>query len=258
MAHQPDPGFFVAYRKLPRAYARFALASAAGFLALLGGLALVTSARVPDPGGGFFDGKSGYQTLSGILEEKPYPVLRVLPDAEHPDGRALMLSGTRKEGVMAEASDLRGQIVDVGGFYLRRGTLDMINVGGKVGVRASEAELNDDQRSFAPAKAESLGRWRLVGEICDGKCLGGAMRPGTGLSHKACANLCITGGVPPVFVSTGEVAGSQFFLLGNADGGPLPDRFRDFSALRIQLEGEIERRDDLLVFKVDLDSAEVL
>jgi hypothetical protein len=258
MAHEHDPGFFVAYLKMPRAYARFALASALGFLTLLGGLSLAISARVPDPGGGFFDGKSGYQTLVGVLEEEPYPVLRVLPDEEHPEGRALMLSGTRKEGVMAEAAALRGEIVDVGGFYLRRGTMDMINVGGKVGVRASEAELSDGQRSYTPAPAESLGRWRLVGEICDGKCLGGAMRPGTGLSHKACANLCVTGGVPPVFVSTGAVAGSKFFLLGDADGGPLPDGFRDFTALRIEVEGEVERRDDLLVFKVDLDSAEVL
>jgi hypothetical protein len=47
-------------------------------------------------------------------------------------------------------------------------------------------------------------------------------------------------------------------LLGNADGGPLPDRYRDFTALRIQIEGEIERRDDLLVFEVDFDSAEIL
>ncbi|MGI9432480.1 MAG: hypothetical protein ACR2PQ_09715, partial [Myxococcota bacterium] len=127
-----------------------------------------------------------------------------------------------------------------------------------VGLRPAEGDLTPAQAAFTPAPPVPLGRWRLVGEICDGKCLGGAMRPGTGLSHKACANLCVTGGVPPVFVSTGAVAGSKFFLLGDAEGGPLPDRFRDFSALLIQFEGEVERRDDLLVFKVDLDSAEVL
>jgi hypothetical protein len=253
-----DPGFFVAYLKIPPAYARFSLAVAAVFLALLGGLSLAVGSRVPDPGDGFFDGKSGYQTLVGVLEARPYPVLRVLPDDEYPEGRALMLSGTRKEGVQAEAEELRGQIVDVGGFYLRRGDLDMINVGGKVGVRATEAELSEAERDFTPAPAEPLGRWRLVGEICDGKCLGGAMRPGAGLSHKACANLCVTGGVPPVFVSTGEVDGTSFFLLGDAEGGPLPDRIRDLMALRLEVEGEVERRDDILVFKIDVDSARAL
>jgi hypothetical protein len=100
-----------------------------------------------------------------------------------------------------------------------------------------------------------LGRWRITGEICDGKCYSGSMRPGNGLAHKACANFCILGGVPPVFVSTAPVEGTSFMLLGDTAGGPLPDRLYDLVALRVQLEGELERRGDLLVFKVDLNRA---
>lgn len=77
------------------------------------------------------------------------------------------------------------------------------------------------------------------------------MKPGTGLSHKACANLCISGGVPPVFVSTAPVDGHIFFLLASKDGGPMPAGLRDKTALPVVLEGKVERRDNLLIFKVD-------
>jgi hypothetical protein len=107
------------------------------------------------------------------------------------------------------------------------------------------------------APATPLGRWRITGEICDGKCYSGSMRPGNGLAHKACANFCILGGVPPVFVSTAPVEGSSFMLLADAAGGPLPGRLYDLVALRLQLEGELERRGDLLVFKVNLARAVV-
>ena len=40
-------------------------------------------------------------------------------------------------------------------------------------------------------------------------------------------------------------------------GGPLPDNFGDYVAVLVQLEGEVERLDDLLVFKVDIDTAKV-
>ena len=107
-------------------------------------------------------------------------------------------------------------------------------------------------------EVKPLGRWRLKGEICDGKCLAGAMRPGRGLSHKACANLCLIGGVPPVFVASGQVDGSEFFLLANKDGEPLPDKYLDYVAVYVQLDGDVERRGRMLVFKVDLDSLRVL
>ncbi|MGI9422759.1 MAG: hypothetical protein ACR2PA_06170, partial [Hyphomicrobiaceae bacterium] len=106
--------------------------------------------------------------------------------------------------------------------------------------------------------SEALGRWRLKGEICDGKCLAGAMRPGRGLAHRACANLCLIGGVPPIFVASEPVAGSQFFLLADQDGNALPDAYLNHVAVYISLDGTIERRGKILLFKVDLASLKVL
>ena len=103
-----------------------------------------------------------------------------------------------------------------------------------------------------------MGRWRLAGEICDGKCLAGAMRPGRGLAHKACANLCLLGDVPPVFVSTQAVLGAEFLLITGPDGTRLPERAYDFVAQFVSVEGEISRHGALLVFAIDPETIELV
>ena len=61
-----------------------------------------------------------------------------------------------------------------------------------------------------------------------------------------------------MFVSAGAIENTPYFLLAGTDGRRLPDDLRNLIALRVQLGGEVERRGDLLVFKVDLDRAKVL
>jgi hypothetical protein len=109
-----------------------------------------------------------------------------------------------------------------------------------------------------PAAAVPLGRWAMVGEICDGKCAAGVMRPGTGIAHRACARLCLAGDIPPVFVTVQPAEGSSFFLLAGPDGGPMPAGLQRLVGLRVRLEGALERRGDLLVFSADPASARVL
>ena len=114
----------------------------------------------------------------------------------------------------------------------------------------------------ALAPDAALGRWKLTGEICDGKCLAGAMRPGTGLAHKACANLCLTGDVPPVFVASQPLidgmAGSEFLLVAGPDGGTMAPVLLDHVGAFIAIEGEVTRRQDLLIFHADPSTVEVL
>lgn len=234
-----------------------------GFLGLVAGASLVgmalaallLSASVDDSGGGDFDWAAGERTLRGTLVDAPYPVLHLPPDAAHPRGHAVLLSGLGKSGVDADPA-LAARVVDATGLMLKRGTLDMMQVGDAPGLRAVESAASAPPSP--PADAEPLGRWRITGEICDGKCWIGAMRPGSGLSHRACASLCLIGGIPPVFVATGPVAGSSFLLLAGADGGRMPDALRRLIGLRIRLDGEVERSSDLLIFRADPATAEVL
>ena len=163
-----------------------------------------------------------------------------------------MLSGQGKSGVMSQMQSLQGAMVKVTGILLNRGELQMLQLlGGKRGLeRISEN---------APVpESNSIGKWRLQGEICDGKCLAGAMQPGRGLAHKACANLCIIGGIPPVFVSSQPVEGEEFLLIGNKDGGPLPETAYDFVGQFVEIEAEIERRGDMLVLLLDASKLSVI
>lgn len=197
----------------------------------------------PYPG----DGRTvGEITVTGVMERFPYPVLRVAPDAAHPAGRTILLAGEDKTGVQAKGEELATRSVTTQGYLTTRGTLEMILV--NAATAFSPAPVANPRRAAAPV---SLGRWRMQGEICDGKCYAGAMQPGTGLSHKACANLCLSGGVPPVFVTEKPVEGATFFLLADAAGGPVPAVMFDYTAQPVVLEGELVSMDNILVLKAD-------
>ena len=92
----------------------------------------------------------------------------------------------------------------------------------------------------------------MAGEICDGKCETGAMRPGNGIAHRACAILCLAGGVPPVFVTAAPGGGRELPAAGRRRmAAPCPPRCAALTALRVVLDGTLERRGDLLVFRAD-------
>ncbi len=241
--------FFIGYLdRIPRSLGRFLFVTAALLIAGFAALGLALGIAGDDPGDGDFAWSLGPQHLTGVVEPRPYPVLRLRPDADHRAPRTIMLASPGKHGAQDVAVEFGGQLVEATGVIIKRGTLDMLQLDGEASVHAVSA-------AFTPAAAVPLGRWRLAGEICDGKCYAGAMRPGRGLAHKACANLCLIGGVPPVFVSAGPVEGVSFLLLAALDGGPVPESVHDLVAQGIELDGQIDRLDDLLVFRVDLDTA---
>lgn len=215
--------------------------------------AYVVAATQGDPGGGSFRWDWGQQTLTGVIEEGPYPILHVTEGDRGLAGRSILLSGVGKRGVEGRADGLAGWEVTATGVMLTRGDLLMLQVrGDETGlVPVAQAE------PAALAAPEDLGRWRLTGEICDGKCYAGAMRPGTGLAHKACANLCIAGGVPAVFVATGSVDGARFFLLGDANGDAVPNAVADWTALLVTLTGRVERRGGMPILLADLKTIEL-
>lgn len=250
MTTAKDDPFFVGYiNRAPGSLSWFLSLASVLLIGLFASAGFLVSTGQSDAGRGNFQWGLGQQTLTGVISAKPYPVLHARPTKLFPQGRSIMLSGVGKRGVQAKAGELDGQVVTASGIVLKRGDLDMLQVGK---LEAAEPSVAAEGERVLP-QSEDLGRWRLAGEICDGKCVAGAMRPGTGLSHKACANLCLIGGVPPVFVSTGNVEGQDFFLLGDINGGELTDRIFDLVALPVEVEGRLERRGDLLVLLIDPD-----
>ena len=255
MSNLGNESFFIGWMKIPpKALWSFLIFTSAVFLGALGGLAFSLSVSVDDPGDGRFAGR---QQVVGILEAKPYPTLRLPPDGKGRKPQTILLSGVGKRGVVNLVESKIGDLVELSGTLIKRGNIDMLQINRR-GINDPKDDLDERITSYNPTDGENLGRWRIVGEICDGKCYQGAMRPGRGLAHKACANLCLIGGIPPVFVSNLPVNGTNFFLLADQDGNPLTDEYLDLTAILIEMEGLIEKRDNLHIFKVDIGKARVI
>lgn len=246
--------FYVGYLPTPKALL--------GFLAVVVGAVLGSSAVVAvalalgqgDWGDASFKFGEGYQTRTGIMQALPYPVLYLPPDAENPDGHAIPLSGQGKRGVIEKSAALDGKPADVGGVFLRRSTVpvEMVQVGGKVSVRP--AEDPGTLGGWTGPETVTIGQRTLKGELVDSKCYLGAMRPGQGKTHKLCANLCLIGGIPPMFVVYRGDRDPLILLLAAPDGGPVDDELLKHTSHYVELSGVLEQRADLLVFRADMNS----
>lgn len=238
--------YFVGYLPVPGPLRRFLIATSALFVALFLGAGLLIGGTqdAPMPSGFRFD--YGPQTVTGVIELTPYPILRVTTGNDLiVAGKTLMLAGPGKNGIDARVMDSDGQLMTITGIVLQRGTIDMMQVDGRArGVAEAEGTAPE-------MPVQQLGRWSIAGEICDGKCLYGAMRPGRGIAHKACANLCLLGDVPPVFVASQPIEGADFMLITGPDGARLPDSAYDYIGQFITLEGDLERRGDVMILRMD-------
>jgi hypothetical protein len=226
---------------------RVLLPAMAAALAGLPALGLLLGGAADDPAGPGFASVPGQpgladlpsaEALRGVLRDGPTPLLQL------EGGRTLILSGDGKRGPGLDMAALRGRLVAAEGHVLRRGTIEMLALG-------APPTLLPDAPPGMPA-AHPLGRWRITGEVCDGKCAGGAMQPGTGIGHRACATLCLDGDIPAVFVSTRPVAGHAFLVLGDRDGGSPMPAMRDLIGRRVTLEGQVLRQGNLLVFHAEV------
>ncbi|MEL7098698.1 MAG: hypothetical protein AAGM84_07710 [Pseudomonadota bacterium] len=242
-----DQPFFIGFAPVPAPLRGFLIGAALLLVAGLGALGFAMGAAQDDPGQGALRFDYGRQTLQGVIEPGAYPIFHVTQGTERvPAGESFVMTAGGKSGVAPRANPLAGGLAQASGVLLERGALYMLQVrGGRNGLRSLDGDVPE-----VPAP-EPLGTWRLTGEICDGKCLAGAMRPGRGLAHKACANLCLLGDVPPVFVSTHPVAGEQFMLVTGPNGGRLPAAAYDAVGEYVSVTGTLAMHGTTAVFAID-------
>lgn len=142
--------------------------------------------------------------------------------------------------------------VNVTGSLIQRGVNAMIAaIDGDDWI--APAPGSEDQ-SLADWPERDLGEALLVGEILDAKCWFGAMRPSSGNVHKACAALCVRGGLPPAFCSGGVMCGeaSQAPLLLRADGGAHGDELLELVADPVRAIGRVVIVGDVTQFRADI------
>jgi len=236
--------FYVGYLPLPPGHARVLRI---GIPALLWACAIVAGALAwtqRDPGptswSALADGK--VSTWTGVYRNEPYPMLESLTDDGTPVTYLIVKQG--KLGAPDGLGIHDGKKVWVEGWAITRQGRTMIELAPDEGFRPDIEHTT----YTPPAPPERLGTVTLRGEIVDSKCFLGAMKPGDGKGHRACATLCIDGGVPPTLVTDGY---SRFIMLTTDTGESAAELVRPYIAQPVEITGELERRGDLFVLRVE-------
>jgi hypothetical protein len=118
-------------------------------------------------------------------------------------------------------------------------------------IRSDNVKPFDASLNFAAPQA--LGSFKGTGEILDSKCWFGAMRPATGKVHKACASLCIRGGIPPAFFTRPPHQTEQLMIMTNG-GQPYGPGILERVADPVSVVGQLFKLGDLLVLDAPLAS----
>lgn len=240
------PDFYVGYLGLPARHKRFLtklLVFAVIGMVGIGGL-VGLSQRSP---GHTEVLSSAIATWSGTVFVEPYPMM------VHDDGSIHLLIGIGKFGVADRAMEFDGRYCEVDGWALARSDRraiqldlaeDSIREGDGV-ARSSPAEKRGDQAQI-----------ELIGEIVDGKCFLGAMKPGDGKAHKSCATLCIEGGLPAMFVSDSRLGLDQLPLVVVDGSAELPDAVLGLVGEPVRVAGSLSFVGTLPILSINSDGVE--
>jgi hypothetical protein len=95
------------------------------------------------------------------------------------------------------------------------------------------------------------GRMTLRGEIVDSKCHLGVMNPGERRTHRACAKLCIRGGIPPMLWCEDKDGNVRRLLLVDLDGRAVNDRVVELVGDPVEMDGDVTQIDDILLLRID-------
>jgi hypothetical protein len=188
------------------------------------------------------------RSFEGTIVARPYPTLLMARPGEvgnRTTHSEYLLVAPGKHGADELVAGLDGMQIQLQGQLIYRDGETMVEV---VPGTLSTAKPS----SSAAEGIHDLGPVTVTGEIVDSKCYLGVMNPGQGKVHRDCAARCLSGGIPPLFVTTD---GREQFLLVGLDGLALKhDALREFIAEPITIRGESLLRGETRLLKVDPSS----
>lgn len=249
--------FYVGYLPVPKPLVAFLWVAVPIALAALVIVATVVARLQGDPGGGVWNDARARE-FHGVFVAHPYPMLWVRPaghETSSVDSADRDISGAPEICLLVETGKhagreglaaMDGKPVVASGWTLERDGRRMI----ELEPDAKALVLDAPEAPVLPVPvAVPKGRVTLEGEIVDSKCYLGAMKPGEGKTHKACATLCIRGGIPPVLVTRDANATPVYYLLADSSGGPLGSGAWPFIGDFVEVTGEFELLGNLRILK---------
>lgn len=173
------------------------------------------------------------QTWEGLVLERPYPML--IAGTGHAP-QVYLLVGVGKIGAQDPLRGLGGTMARVSGTLISRSGQGIIELSD--GDRVTPLELDPAGELPFSSHVASAGPESRAGEIVDFKCFLGAMKPGDGTGHKACATLCILGGIPPAIVTPTQDGGFEWAVLVGTAGLADPEALVPYIAEPVRVTGE--------------------
>lgn len=251
-AASDDGEFYVGYlRTAAPATTRFVRWVVAGLLVGAMALALLL-ARLQKP---FDPGTFEFgmvRDFAGVIEAEPYPTLRVeRPGEVSSDAIAsdYLLVAYGKRGAADLVAELDRRWAEMQGSLVFRDGQTMVEIA--AGTLTPAPERPDIGALERPPATLDLGLQTLRGEIVDAKCYLGVMKPGREKPHRACAALCIRGGIPPLFVAETTGGDRAALLLADQEGREINRRVLDYVAEPVQISGRVLKRGDRLLLFAD-------
>ena len=195
--------------------------------------------------------------IYGIFHKSPYPMLRVQL-AEHTYKNILLLGFGKfsanpfLEKLQSEVNDLNGKKLKIEGnlIYYNGKTLIQITDNQKVTLIDNTPEVLH--------KETAISEMTLEGEIIDPKCYFGVMKPGKGKIHRSCAVRCISGGIPPVLVTTDNNNIAKYFLLTDIEGNPINREILPYIGKPSKLKGIVSQLEDWYLIKINISDIKAL
>ena len=237
----PDE-LYVGYLPAPAGAARFARLAAAVLVVCFAMGAGLLAAFQDDPGAGSWEANPS-EMYSGVLLLDPYP--RIVFDKPtkaagpiNPADSAILVE-EGKFGADGRSARFKEQPVRVQGTLIEREGRAVLELSPALdAIEAAKSDVLPD-KPFAAGGASSTVQ--LEGEIVDPKCYLGVMRPGRGKTHLSCAELCISGGIPPVLVVR-RAGGADAYLLVTSEGSPANSLVRGHVGGPVRVAGTVEGR----------------
>jgi hypothetical protein len=243
-----DDPFFIGWLPIPAAYRRFqaVLVALIFFSAIV--LALTVAFRQRDPG----LARSPVDqvcSIEGIMLAHPYAMLLVPGATPAESVTTYLLVETGKFGAVPRATPYANRFVRVTGTLLERDGRKMVELA--EGDQAIQI-LKDRETPAVVTLPNGVihEEVTLAGEIIDSKCYLGAMKPGGGKTHKACAMLCISGGIPPMLVTHNAAGHATYYLLTADDDGPATAIVLPYVGDQVTLTGRLKQQGDLHVLAI--------
>lgn len=239
--------FFVGYLPTPPGIKRFAGRVIVALLAALVASAALVAVGQRDPGEGAWEDQQSV-TLRGYVPSAAYPLLRAVDDRG--GIRTLLVVEEGKHGADRLLGH-RGHFARLTGTILKRGDRMMLELNPGESAIQPISGSPADLAALSQIIPQNMGYITLAGRIVDPKCYLGAMKPGEGKPHKACATLCIRGGIPPMYLAASPGGEPALYLLTGPEGQAIGDALLDHVADAVAISGRVERREDLLIFRID-------